>query len=67
MDSGKKPVGENSSSVSEEQTFSVPEKDVQLVLNVINVVSRRGGFTPQEFKVVGELYEKFNSFVQKEE
>ena len=33
-----------------------------LLLNIISVVSKRGGFNPEEFKAVGELFE----YVKKE-
>lgn len=45
-------------SEQDDKTYTVSSKDVSLMLSVVNVVSARGGFKPNEFKLVGELYEK---------
>ena len=55
--SGDAPVGV-SASEQDDKTYTVSSKDVSLMLSVVNVVSARGGFKPNEFKLVGELYEK---------
>ena len=47
-----------SASEQDDKTYTVSGKDVSLMLSVVNVVSARGGFKPNEFKLVGELYEK---------
>lgn len=47
-----------SASEHDDKTYTVSSKDVSLMLSVVNVVSARGGFKPNEFKLVGELYEK---------
>ena len=47
-----------------EKTYTVTEKDIQLILTVVNVVSARGGFKPSEFKLVGELYEKLETLTK---
>ena len=47
-----------SASEQDDKTYTVSSKDVSLMLSVVNVVSARGGFKPNEFKLVGELYEK---------
>jgi len=44
-----------------EKTYTVTQKDIQLILTVVDVVSTRGGFKPSEFKLVGELYEKLET------
>ena len=43
---------------------SVSSDDIKTILSVINVVSRRGGFVPSEFGVVGSLFDKFSKFVE---
>ena len=49
----------------EENTVTVPINDVKLILSVIDVVAKRGGFSPMDFKAVGELFEKLSVHVQK--
>ncbi len=49
-----------------EKTYTVTEKDIQLILTVVNVVSARGGFKPSEFKLVGELYEKLETLTKEQ-
>lgn len=49
----------------EEKTVKIPLNDVKLVLEIIDVVSKRGGFSPGDFKTVGELYEKLSVHVKK--
>ena len=39
----------------DDKTYTVSSKDVSLMLSVVNVVSARGGFKPNEFKLVGDL------------
>ena len=49
-----------------EKTYTVTQKDIQLILTVVNVVSTRGGFKPSEFKLVGELYEKLETLTKEQ-
>lgn len=49
----------------ETETVTIPLNDVKLVLSVIDVVSKRGGFLPMDFKTVGELFEKLSVHVKK--
>lgn len=51
--------------VVEEQNVTVPLQDVKLILSVIDVVSKRGGFSPMDFKAVGDLFEKLSVHVKK--
>ena len=48
----------------EEQTVAVPLHDVKLILSVIDVVAKRGGFSPMDFKAVGDLFEKLSVHVK---
>lgn len=41
--------------------------DVILMSNIINTVSRRGGFEANEFTIVGKLHEKLLALIPKEE
>jgi hypothetical protein len=45
-------------------TISV--QDVNLVLNIINTVSKRGAFQPEEFQIVGTLFEKLKISVSQQ-
>ena len=49
----------------EEETVTIHLNDVKLVLSVFEVVSKRGGFSPMDFKAVGELFEKLYVHVKK--
>jgi hypothetical protein len=51
--------------VVEEQKVTVPLTDVKLILSVIDVVAKRGGFSPMDFKTVGDLFEKLSVHVKK--
>jgi len=55
----------NDEVVVEEQNVKVPLQDVKLILSVIDVVSKRGGFSPMDFKTVGDLFEKLSVHVKK--
>ena len=45
--------------VSENQnSITLSKDDFQTILNVIVVVSKRGGFLLEEYKVVGELFDR---------
>ena len=50
-----------------QSSIQLPENYGMLVMNIINVVSRRGGITPDEFKVVGEVYEYLKKELKVEE
>lgn len=44
--------------VVEEETVTIPLNDVKLILSVIDVVAKRGGFSPMDFKAVGDLFQR---------
>lgn len=44
------------------EIVNVPKNYARLMVNIIGVCSKRGAFSPEEFKPVGELYE----FLKKE-
>jgi len=44
---------------SSDKQYVLSESEMALVLNMIAVVSKRGGFLPTEFKLIGEFWEKF--------
>lgn len=48
---------------STKKTVVVEEEYIKLVLKIISVVSKRGGFGPDEFKIVGAAYEHLSSLV----
>lgn len=52
---------------TDDKTYTLSAKDVQLILSVVNVVSARGGFKPTEFKLVGELFEKLSELTKDED
>lgn len=47
----------NTFTVKEEKKVNISLEEVKLMVNVIEVVSKRGGFTPRDFTAVGRLYE----------
>jgi hypothetical protein len=46
--------------------ITLDENDVKTVLSIINVISRRGGFLPNEFGIVGNLFDKFTKLTKSE-
>lgn len=48
-------------------SITLPANLGVLILNILNITSRRGAFTPEEFKPVGELYEFVKSNLKLEE
>ena len=44
-----------------QDNVSIAKKDLQTILNVLLVISKRGGFILDEYKVVGELFTTLNS------
>lgn len=49
------------------QNFQVSAQDIILMVNIISTVSKRGAFEPDEFQIVGTLFEKLKSFVVEKE
>jgi len=61
-------LGESSSTasdVSPNETISITLDEIKLMINVIEVVSKRGGFSPRDFSAVGKLYEMMIKHVEK--
>jgi hypothetical protein len=54
----------NDVTVDKKDSVTIQLDDVKLILSVIDVVSKRGGFLPMDFKIVGELYEKLSIHVK---
>lgn len=52
---------------SDNTGVEVSVQDILLVLNIINTVSKRGAFQPEEFQIVGTLFEKLRSSVAEQE
>lgn len=50
---------------TEDENVTISLNDVKIILNVIDVISKRGGFSPMDFKAVGELFEKLSVHVKK--
>lgn len=46
---------ENTVTKVSENTVPVTKNDVKLMLNILQIVTQRGGFVIDEFKIVGEL------------
>ena len=51
---------------SSDKQYVLSESEMALVLNMIAVVSKRGGFLPTEFKLIGEFWEKFGGKKEEE-
>lgn len=45
------------SETNEIENINLPKKYATLMLNIISVVTKRGAFSPEEFKPIGELFE----------
>lgn len=52
---------ENSVTNVAENTVPVTKNDVKLMLNILQVVTQRGGFVLDEFQIVGELNKKLKA------
>ncbi len=52
---------EESSKENTEQVV-INVSDIKHILNMIEVISRRGGFSPKEFVAVGNIYEKMCNY-----
>jgi hypothetical protein len=52
---------------TDNQNFQVSAQDIILMVNIISTVSKRGAFQPEEFQIVGALFEKLKSFVVEKE
>ena len=46
-----------------DQTLAL--EDIKSMMGIIDLCSQRGTFKPNEFKAVGEFYEKLSTFLQK--
>ena len=46
-----------------DQTLTL--EDIKSMMGIIDLCSQRGTFKPNEFKAVGEFYEKLSTFLQK--
>lgn len=65
MSEGKTVVNQTDDEVVvEEKNISIPLQDVKLILSVIDVVAKRGGFSPMDFKAVGDLFEKLSVHIK---
>lgn len=49
---------ENVVSENQNSTITLSKDDFKTILNVLVVVSKRGGFLLEEYKVVGELFDR---------
>lgn len=61
-------LGESSSTVSDvspDETVSITLDEIKLMISVIDVVSKRGGFSPRDFSAVGKLYEMMIKHIEK--
>jgi hypothetical protein len=43
--------------------FQIPSEDIILMVNIISAVSKRGAFEPDEFQIVGSLFERLKALV----
>ena len=51
-------------STLETTNVTISLMEVKLMLSVIDVVAKRGGFLPADFKIVGDLFEKLSIHVK---
>lgn len=48
---------DNTFTINEEKKVTISLVEVKLIVNFIDVIAKRGGFTPRDFSAVGNLYE----------
>ena len=51
--------------IKEDEGQKLTLEDIKSMMGIIDLCSQRGTFKPNEFKAVGEFYEKLSSFLQK--
>ncbi len=56
----------NVSDVKEDKMVEISSNDIQVMANIIDVATQRGGFRAPELKGVGEFYEKLISLIPKD-
>ena len=49
---------ENVVTENQNSTITLSKNDFQTILNTLIVISKRGGFLLEEYKVIGELFER---------
>jgi len=72
MSEGNSNVGSTVSEVNENeerlsQKVEVTAGDLQVMVNIIEAVTARGGFRAPELKGIGEYFEKISGMIPKEE
>lgn len=70
MSEGENNVQSSISEVNEEvvkQKVELTVGDVQVMVNIIEIVTARGGFRAQELKGVGEYFEKISALLPEKE
>ena len=51
--------------INTEDKVTISLEDAKLMLSVIEVITKRGGFMPRDFTAVGKIYDKMIGFVEK--
>ena len=60
MDSKK--LENMSNEIEENKEYQITLNDIVILKNLINISARRGAFSVEEFKEIGEVYEKVDNF-----
>jgi len=47
----------------DDKQYNVSARDINTIISTINIVSRRGGFIPAEFAVIGDLFDRLSKLV----
>lgn len=55
---------EKTDSTLEKENVTISLTEIKLMLSVIDVVAKRGGFLPADFKIVGELFDKLSVHIK---
>ena len=55
----------NTFDLSSDERVTISIDEIKLMISVIDVVSKRGGFSPRDFSAVGKLYETMVKHVEK--
>ena len=51
-------VNENQNENQNQSNVTLSLDDLKIILNILLVVSKRGGFILEEYKIVGELFDR---------
>lgn len=54
---------ENTILTTKEDTANITKNDIKLMLNILNIISKRGGFILDEYEIIGEFNKRLKALV----